>query len=109
MENVLTRAELREELHPINEKIDRFGDRFIESDILNRERMAKIEGRLEAVEQHPNTCPARQQIENLRVRAISTEEKVNALQVSVAKALGYMTGAGVVGGTIVGFAIKLFT
>lgn len=103
MENVLTRVELREELAPINEKLDDLA----KSHSVHRERMARLEGRIDSLERHPEMCPARMQIGDLKSRANMTEEKVNALQIGLARMIGYMTGAGVVGGAATGLIFKM--
>lgn len=95
----LTREVLREELAPIKSKLDDLSD----GHSAHRERMARLEQRVDALEGHPNRCPARKDAPEMR-------SAVGQLQVGHARMLGYFTGAGAVGGLVValaGLIIKL--
>jgi len=99
----LTRADLRAELEPIQEEL-----RLAREQRQRAEgRFAGLEARLKIVEAHPQNCPVRAAIEDMKARNGLQDEKIVGLQVGVAKMLGYLTGAGAAGGFVVGLILKL--
>jgi len=96
MSEPLTRAELREELQPLNEKLERA-----------LVTQARHEERLRTVERHPQECPVKEIVVDLKAQNGKQDTEIMGIKTSHALMLGKLAGAGAAGGLLAGLVLKL--